>query len=528
MDNQTGESIEHLLRYAMDHAGKIDDSIRLQLTVLTNKFYRENEFNNVWSHKENWQPLADSLLNFIDGAEMYGLFPNEYHIRHLKKLKKKIDTDSLQHMNVVLWAKADLLFTDAYLHILKDLKFGRLSTDSSYYQNDTVAVAAFFTNSLNSLFREEQLTVALKSAEPAHRGYNNLKMGIKKFVDSMDRRIYTYVTYPFKSGNVKDSLSFIKTFQKRLAESKCIDFVNKLPDSLQLNTAVIKIQKLKKIKQDGLISESLIKLINTNDAERFKRIAITLDRYKLLPATMPEKYIWVNIPGYYLQLWDHDTMVMDSKIICGKPSTPTPLLTSKISDMIIYPTWTVPNSIIVKQYLPKLKNNPYYLSRLGLKLVNRNNEDVDAGSVNWSKYSKGIPFKVIQNSGDDNALGVMKFNFNNPFAVYLHDTNQRYLFKNSSRAFSHGCVRVKEWEKLAFYISANDSINLKAGDTLRYNTDSIINWLAEKKNRRITVNNELPLFIVYFSCEGKDGKIKFYEDIYGEDKAIREKYFSTK
>ena len=262
--------------------------------------------------------------------------------------------------------------------------------------------------------------------------------------------------------------------------------------------------------------------------EKFKRIAITLDRYKQLPVKMPEKYIWVNLPGYYLEVWDHDTLVLESKVICGKPGTRTPLLNSYISDMITYPTWTVPNSIIVKQYLPKLKNNPYYLSRLGIRLVNAKGQTVDPGSVNWGKYSRGIPYKVVQGSGDDNALGVFKFNFNNAYAVYLHDTNQRYLFKNSSRALSHGCVRVQEWEKLAYYIARNDSLNLKVGDTLRYNTDSIKSWIDSKKHKRMDVKNKVALFIRYFSCEGKNGEIKFYEDIYGEDKVLREKYFSGK
>jgi murein L,D-transpeptidase YcbB/YkuD len=344
----------------------------------------------------------------------------------------------------------------------------------------------------------------------------------------MDRRTYTYVVYPYKKMDSKDSLFFIKTLQKRLSESKCISFTNKLPDSTQLDSSIKKFQRQKGIKADGKISTAFVKMLNTSDAERFKRIAITLDRYKKLPAVMPEKFIWVNLPCYYLELWDHDTMALFSKIICGKPDTRTPLLVSAISDMIIYPTWTVPTSIIAKQYLPKLKSNPNYLSRLGLRLVNGKGETISAGSVDWSKYSKGIPYKVMQGSGDNNALGVMKFNFENSYAVYLHDTNQRYLFKNASRAFSHGCVRVQEWDKLAMYIAKNDSMNLKRGDTLRYNNDSIHNWLAEKKYKRVVVKNQLPLYITYFSCEGKDGKIKFYEDIYGEDKALREKYFSDK
>ena len=87
---------------------------------------------------------------------------------------------------------------------------------------------------------------------------------------------------------------------------------------------------------------------------------------------------------------------------------------------------------------------------------------------------------------------------------------------------------MQEWEKLAFYIVRNDSANKRPSDTLRYNTDSIKNWIANKERHRIDVKNKIPLYIRYFSCEGKDGKIKFYDDIYGEDKVLREKYFAGK
>ena len=243
---------------------------------------------------------------------------------------------------------------------------------------------------------------------------------------------------------------------------------------------------------------------------------------------MPGKYIWVNLPAFYLELVNADTVVFESKVICGKPETRTPLLTSEISDIITYPTWTVPTSIIVKQYLPKLKNNPNYISRIGLKLMNGKGEVINPGSVNWARYSKGIPYRIVQGSGDNNSLGVIKFNFDNPYAVYLHDTNQRYLFKNASRALSHGCVRVQEWQKLAYYIAGNDSALSKRTDSLKYTADSIKNWISHKERHAIDVKNHIALFIRYFSCEGKNGTIKFYEDIYGEDKLLMEKYFAKK
>jgi murein L,D-transpeptidase YcbB/YkuD len=197
---------------------------------------------------------------------------------------------------------------------------------------------------------------------------------------------------------------------------------------------------------------------------------------------------------------------------------------------VIFPTWTVPSSIIKKEMLPGLKKNSNYLARKGLQLYSNKGELVDPSTINWAKYSKGIPYKIQQGSGDDNALGVIKFNFNNPFDVYLHDTNQRYLFKNGMRALSHGCVRVQDWEKLAFYIARNDSLkNEKAGgDTLKYNTDSITNWIDQKERHRIDIKYKIPLFIRYFSCEALNGAIKFYDDIYDEDKKMKDKFFGLK
>lgn len=528
IDEATSSSIEQLIGFALSNNGKVDDSTKLQLTAVVNGFYTSNEFKNVWSKKEKWTPLADSLFQFVKDAELYGLFPKDYQAAKLSSIKDQLDTDSLKRMDAVIWSKADMLLTDACLHVIKDLKYGRLSNDSSALANDTTAMAKALAGFQKALLSQQSLNSFLSTVEPKNRGYLELKKGIKRFVDSMDRHTYTYVTYPFKKSDTKDSLFFIKTLQKRLSESKCIGFTNKLPDSAQLDSSLRRYQKLKGIKPDGKVSTAIIKTLNTSDVERFKRIAITLDRYKKLPDSMPQRYIWVNLPAFYLQLWDTDTLVFESKVICGKPATPTPQLTSVITDMITYPTWTVPTSIIAKQYLPKLKNNPNYLAKLGLKLVNEKNQPISASSINWSKYSKGIPYKVMQNSGDDNALGVMKFNFNNSYAVYLHDTNQRYLFKNAARAYSHGCVRVQEWEKLANYLIRNDSLNLKPGDSLRYSVDSVKTLLTEKKNRRIPVKSPVHLYITYYSCEGKDGKIKFYDDIYGEDKALREKYFTDK
>jgi L,D-transpeptidase YcbB len=524
MDEQAGKTLEQALTYALEHKGKVDDSITLQMPAIVKAFYDDNKFAVIWSHKENWDPLGDSLYRYIETAELQGLFPDEYHFKNLRSLKHKLDTDSLKRMDAALWARADLMLTDGFMHLIKDLKQGRLQIDSLNLTKDSLMADKFYIKNLKAVLEKKQLAAVLQSLEPKHRGYWELKKGIRSFLDSMDRRTYTYVTYPYKDST--DSLRFVKVLQKRLSESGCIEMSSKRPDSAALLTAIKKIQRQKGLTADGKVTASLIRNINISDAERFKRIAITLDRYKQLPEKMPERYIWVNLAGYYLQVWDHDTLALESRTIVGKPATRTPVLNSTITDMVTYPTWTVPSSIIAKEMLPGLKRNPGYLARRGLKLLNGKGQHIDPSAINWSKYSKGIPFRIQQGSGDGNALGIFKFNFNNKYSVYLHDTNQRYLFKNAARALSHGCVRVQEWEKLAFYIARTDSMNASRGDSLRYTTDSIKNWIAAKSNRRMEVKTKIPLFIRYFSCEGKNGKVKFYDDIYGEDKAMREKYFA--
>jgi murein L,D-transpeptidase YcbB/YkuD len=518
--------IKNLLAKSQAGNGKVDDSLELPYYNALVHFYETVNFKPVWVDEEKWTSLSASLRDYLDTASHDGLFSADYQFEKLTAIRAAL-LDSV-HRNKQLWAQADVLYTNAFMNILQDLKQGRMQADSLAWKNDTAKYSHFFTPTLQALIKEHTFSQLIASVQPVHPGYQKLKAGIKKFVDSMDKKEYTYIYYPYKKGDKPDSLAFIKKMQLRLGESGIGEKETPLPDSLQLSEAIKKYQRAKNLTADGKITASLVKALNATDVEKFRRIAITLDRFKQLPRQMPECYIWVNIPAFRLQVWDADSIVLESRIICGKTATPTPTLTSAVSDLVIYPTWTVPNSIITKEMLPGLKKNTAYLAKKGFNLINNKGEKIDPATVRWAGYSKGIPYQIQQGSGDDNALGVIKFNFNNPYSVYLHDTNQRYLFKNANRALSHGCVRVQEWEKLAYYIIRNDSVRLKKPDSIKYNVDSIKNWIAHKERHRITVKYQFPLFIRYFGCESINGTIKFYEDVYGDDKILGERFFSRK
>jgi L,D-transpeptidase YcbB len=525
LQQKATDIIRQSLDFAASNNGDIGDSVILFNTALLQQIYERNQFNTIWSDKEQWKSLADSQLHLIANAKLYGLFPEDYHFARLDSIHRRFIADSLgksDRRDAVLWSKADLLLTDAFIHIVKDIKLGRLPNDSITLRKDSVLADEFYIHQFDSLQQGASLNNLLASLEPAHEGYHLLKTGIPQFIESANYQTFTFVPSPGK----RETDSFKLILQKRLFEEGYIGYDSVRADSAQLVEAIRLFQQEKNITVDGKAGDGTVRMLNLSDREKFIRIAISMDRYKLLPEKMPDRYIWVNLPSFYMKLKDGDSIPLASKIICGKAITRTPLLTSSISEIITYPQWTVPTSIIVKEILPAIKKNPEYLAKKGFSLVDKNGDEVDPYTVDWSKYSKGIPYRVVQGSGDANALGILKFNFPNKYAVYLHDTNQRYLFGQTMRSMSHGCVRVQEWQKLAYYIIRND--RLQTEKSKEATLDSMDTWLARKEKHSIPVRDRLPVYIRYFTCEGKPGGIAFYDDIYGEDKRLRERHFATK
>lgn len=524
LQQKATDLIQQYTKKAIENDGKLEDStIILNQARLTRFLYEKRSFEPIWCLKQEWLPVGDSLFRFIETAQFFGLFPEDYHFENIKEIRQKILADSLSkgdRKDAGLWSEADLMLTDAFVQIIKDLKLGRLPQDSITLRRDSVLTENFYLQQFNKL-RELTFADVVQSLEPDQRGYRLLKAGIKNFLAGAEFRKFSIVPYP-----EKNSAKFNAALQKRLFEGGFIANDSTTADSAHIAEAVKNFQKKKNITVDGRAGEGTVRLLNLNDREKFIRIAISMDKYKMLPEKMPFQYIWVNASSNYLELIDKDEVKLTSKVICGKPATRTPLLNSTITSLITYPQWVPPPSIVKKEILPAVKKNPGYIARKGFSLIDSKGNEVDPYLVDWSKYSQSMPYKVVQGSGDANALGIMKFVFNNKYSVYLHDTNQRYLFANAMRSLSHGCVRVQEWEKLAYFIIRNDSLNRNGGGYTK--VDSVKTWLSKKQKMNIAVRNKIPVFIRYFTCEVHNGIISFYDDIYGEDKYLKEKYFALK
>jgi len=516
LKERTSENLRELLDYAANNKGNINDSIHLSEFKLVQSVYEKNQFQTIWSLDDNWRRISDSLFFMVTNSKDYGLFPSDYHISSLNRIRKIIGADSASRKDAALWTRADLLMTDAYLSMAKHLKLGRLKPDSVSFRKDSLINDDYFVQNFNQAAANQNIITSLQNLEPKYPGYLYIKEAIADFLGAATFKKYTYLKYPFK-----DSLAFVKMLQQRLSEDSLLEKNSPVLDSISLSRVVTKYQKINNFKSTGKITEALVRNLNNTDWEKFKSIAVSLDNYKLLPEEVPLNYVMVNLPSYTLYVYDTDTLVFQSKVIVGAPKTKTPLLNSKISNFITYPQWTVPYSIVFRDMLPQIQKNVDYLQRQNLMVVDRYDSVLNPRTIDWSNLSeKKFPYIIRQKEGDDNSLGVIKFNFSNKYSVYLHDTNTRWLFSKSVRALSHGCVRVQDWKELTRYLTSSD--------TLTFPTDSINAWIQRQEKHTVTGFPKLQLFIRYFTVEGKEGKLKFYNDIYGYDRLLREKYFARK
>jgi len=516
MEERVSDDLKKMLQFANDNAGKLYDSNYLVYSKLLDSFYGQNDYTPIWSDKERWLQPADSLFAFIEQGKDYGLFLSDYHYISLAFMQRVFKEDSLARKNASFWARADLMLTDAFFTLVRDLRHGRLKYDSVTLRKDTILPDTIYTQALAAALKANAVSPVLQALEPKHKGYDSLKACIRDFLAAAKFRKLTWVDYPYK-----DSLVFYRSLTRRLQEVGYIDSSAIDVDTAVLTHAIRNYQTSNKLRATGKPTQEMVNMMDNSDWEKFKRIAINLDRYKLLPDTLPTTYVWVNLPSFDLEMINADTVVFGSRVIVGAPKTRTPLLTGEISNFITFPQWTVPSSIIFKEMLPKIKQNVDFLRKENLMVVDRNDSVLDPYKINWARLNKNnFPYQLKQRQGDDNSLGVMKFNFRNKYDVYLHDTNVRWMFDKSFRALSHGCVRVKQWQKMADFLIRND--------TIRYRPDTLRAWIQRKEKHIVYGFTRMPIFIRYFTCEGKKNQIVFHDDIYGEDKYLRNTYFANK
>lgn len=222
-------------------------------------------------------------------------------------------------------------------------------------------------------------------------------------------------------------------------------------------------------------------------------VAANMERWRWLPAEVAPRYIFVNVPEFRLRLMEEGRVVHETRVITGRPDTPTPIFSGSMDYAIVNPSWYIPPSIMKKEILPGLAADPSYAARRGYEVIRRGNQ-----------------ISVRQPPGERNALGFIKFMFPNQHSVYLHDTPNRSLFGSSRRAFSHGCVRVENPFGLADFVLGRDW------------PEARLKKLIGRGERTIRTPQPLPVHLAYFTLSVDElGEMQAFEDIYGYNQRVR-------
>ncbi len=283
----------------------------------------------------------------------------------------------------------------------------------------------------------------------------------------------------------------------------------------QVEAAVRDFQMNHGLAPDGAAGESTIVELNIGPEQRLKSVIVALERERWMDHDRAARHIWVNLADFNARIIDRGRVVFETRVVIGKnvPDQRSPEFSDLMEHMVINPSWGVPRSIIVKEYLPLLQQNPNAVGHL--QVIDGRGRVVPRGAVNFGAYTaRNFPFALRQPPSDDNALGLVKFMFPNPYNIYLHDTPSKSLFAKEVRAYSHGCIRVADPFDLAHALlsvqsqaaEAEFDAHLKTGD------ETTVKLLVP-----------VPVHLVYFTAYPEaNGRIGYRRDVYGRDAALFE------
>jgi L,D-transpeptidase YcbB len=267
-----------------------------------------------------------------------------------------------------------------------------------------------------------------------------------------------------------------------------------------LAEAVKKFQQEHELKVSGLLTQQTIDALNGRSPDRpIDTILANLERWRWMPHDLGKDYVIVNLPDFTLRVFHNGQQVWKTRIVTGKPTMATPIMTAEMKYITVNPTWNVPPSIVAREYLPALAQDPTVLGRMGLRV----------------SYNPDGSIHISQPPGDHNALGRIRFNFPNKFLVYQHDTPDKNLFALDKRAFSHGCMRVQDPVKYAEVLLSI----VRPGDG--YSEERIHKMIASRGEQDIQFPHYLPVHLTYQTAfVDEDGRLEFREDMYGRDQVL--------
>jgi len=244
--------------------------------------------------------------------------------------------------------------------------------------------------------------------------------------------------------------------------------------------------------------------ITSKDTMKFKKVVVAMNYRRYFSANHPTEYIVANILATEASYYRNDFLKLKMRTVVGRKKNPTPLIASYITNIVTFPHWNVPHSIAVTEILPKVQKNENYLEQNSYDVVNGRGKVIDDSGLKWKDYTeKNFPYFFRQATGPSNALGVLKFNLDNPFSIFLHSTGQQSAFSRNDRFLSHGCIRLAKPLELAKELLP-EKIDIKELQSGKKNT----------KSKILVLPHKIPVFIIYMPVTVNGRKITFLKDVY--------------
>ena len=462
-------------------AGKLDRLIeRKNERKPIEAFYAARNYAPLWSENGAVNARAKAVIARLKDADAEGLEPSDYPM-----------PDFAAAAAPEALADAEVRLTSSVLTYARHAQIGRVHYSRVAADIDYNLVPPEPAEVLGKMADAKDAGEALASYNPPHEGYRLLR---EKLAEARGR---TGDTGPariaagpvLKIGMQDDRVPLLR---ERLG----LPAADNTAFDKAVSEAVKKFQGSNGLSRTGMLNGPTIDAMNGPRRGRDTDVIIAnMERWRWLPRDLGKAYVMVNIPEYMLKVVNNGSVVWRTRIVVGKPSMPTPMLSETMKYITVNPTWNVPPSIVHNEYLPALQQDPTALERIGLKV----------------DYNRDGTVHIYQPPGDRNALGRIRFNFPNKFLVYQHDTPDKHLFAHDKRAYSHGCMRVQDPAKYAEVLL---SIELPHEGY----TQERIHHMFGSGEKDISFPKPLPVHLTYQTASVDDaGKLVIREDIYGRD-----------
>ncbi len=468
-------------------------------------FYGQRFFEPLWlTQDESGKPAlskkASQIIEVFKKSYLSGLNPSDY-------LNDAINIDEIS-ANPADLANFETAFSASAMRYASDTYGGRINPRAVSKNIDYKPNRIDESKVLLQLVNSDNPSQVLLDLEPKHKEFLLLKKALANGLTANEKDLIIIPNGKIiRLGDIDKRIPLLRERFNIILPNVGGNIYDE-----GLLAEIEKFQTESGLSVDGIIGPATITAINGGNNATKEDIIANMERWRWLPRDLGRFNVFVNIPQYRLEINRDNKVVHSTRVVVGKPKFATPIFSDNIKHIVVNPYWNIPRSIMNNEIAPKVFANPSYLASQNMELLS-GGKVVNATKIDWSSTSMN-KFYIRQRPGPRNALGTVKFLFPNKHAVYLHDTPSKSLFSRSRRAFSHGCVRVKNpWDFTKALLQLEPKIkyaSIRAQQT------------PNGKERWNNLAKTIPVHLTYFTLRINDnGDIRSYGDVYGHNKRLK-------